>query len=232
MGGMIVSNRIFIPASKAVIYWNDVPTGGLDDVLVASIDDTSADRFGAKFENSNGAIVDGWMVDPRATPEAIFEDFMSSETVTSATPELKAEIRSSWLLEFAKIDRCDWARSELAKLPDDGSAVPTLAMDLREFFGDWLEDYTGKLLHQFRGVTSQEMSEFFLLVHDEYQVLGDASPLWMKFLMHLVEAEMDRRLQEDQRTERFAARHGMSMDRATALLSRAARKGEQRRSAS
>lgn len=139
-----MASRIFIPAHKAVIYWNDVPAGGLDDVLVASIDDPSADRMAARFENCNGAVLDDWMVDPRSTPEAVFEAFMSSDPVTSATPEFLAEIRSGWLLEFAKIDRCDWARTELAKLPDDSGPVPTLAMDLREVFGKWAEGYTGK----------------------------------------------------------------------------------------
>ncbi|MGB3536817.1 MAG: hypothetical protein WBA42_01520 [Mesorhizobium sp.] len=116
-----MASRIFIPAHKAVIYWNDVPAGSLDDVLVGSIDDASVDRIAVRFENSSGAVLSDWMVDPRSTPEAVFEAFMATEPVTSATPEFLAEIRSGWLLEFAKIDRCDWARSELAKLPDDGS---------------------------------------------------------------------------------------------------------------
>jgi hypothetical protein len=217
-----MASRILIPAHKAVIYWNDVPAGGLDDVLVASIDDPSVDRIAAKFENSNGAIVDDWLNDPRSTPEAIFEAFMASEPVTSATPEFLVEIRNGWLLEFAKIDRCDWARSELAKLPDDedGRSVSSLAMDLREVFGAWTEDYAGKLLKRLDDVPDQDMNEFYLLVHEEYRVLGDASPLWMKFLMELVDAESDRRRREAERADRFAAQHGMSVERASQLLDR------------
>lgn len=216
-----MASRILIPAHKAVIYWNDVPAGGLDDVLVASIDDPSADRIAARFENSSGAVIDDWMVDLRSTPEAIFETFMASEPVTSATTALLTEIRTGWLLEFAKIDRCDWARTELGKLPDDGGAVSPLATSLRDVFGVWIEDYAGKLMERLRDVPERDMTEFYLLVHDEYQVLGDASPLWGKFLMELVDAESDRRRQEEGRIDRFAARHGISINRASALLDRA-----------
>jgi hypothetical protein len=217
---MTLSTRILIPAHKAVIYWNDVPAGGLDDVLVASVDDPSADRIAARFENSNGAVIDDWLVVPRSTPEAVFEAFMATEPVTSATPEFLTEIRTGWLLEFAKIDRCDWARTELSKLPDDGDEVSPLGTGLRDVFGAWLEDYTGKLLKRLHDVPGKDMNEFFLLVHDEYQVLGDASPLWMKFLMELVSAESDRRQRYDERVERFAARHCMSIERASRLFER------------
>lgn len=42
----------------------------------------------------------------------------------------------------------------------------------------------------------------------------------MKFLMQLAETESERRRLENERAERFAAAHGMSVDRATALLAR------------
>lgn len=213
-----MSNRVFIPAHKAVIYWNDVPAGGLDDVLVVSLDDASVDRIAERFENSNGAIVDDWLIDPRSTPEAIFEQFMASEPVVSATPEFLAEIRSGWLLEFAKIDRCEWARTELANLPGDETPISHIAQGMMEAMSHWLPDYCQKIESRLRSVPDEDFTEFYLVVHAEYQVLGEASPTWMKLLMMVTDGESDRRRNEAARVERFAARHGMSIDQATRLF--------------
>lgn len=110
-----MKHRVLIPAAKAVIFWDDVPSGvGVDDVRVVSIDDPDRDRIGAKFENSSGAVMGDWLRDPRANPETLLGEFMASEYVSGCTPEFRRDIRINWLRALSQIEECEWARNELA----------------------------------------------------------------------------------------------------------------------
>ena len=92
-----------IKACEARIYWNSSHFGRVYDVQVRKIGEHTDKSMCCSGANSHA-----WLRAKDATPEAVFGAMLFRNGFVS--PE---EARIA-LLQFAKIDRCDWARSMLA----------------------------------------------------------------------------------------------------------------------
>ena len=103
----------YIPAQHAEIFWNvDGEGNPTDDVLVCDRRSRSIGKdghvvMGSRFRMSCGAMNASWMKSDNRddTPEGVFASFWLA---SHARPTFGALQRA--LVEFGKIDSCEWAR--------------------------------------------------------------------------------------------------------------------------
>lgn len=189
-----MDTRILIPAKDAVVFWNDNPLPNIANcVRIVSIHDPRMDQLGRGFENSAGAMLSEWMTRPEATPRWIFDDFMGTSEVSRLDPLDWEYVREAWLIEFSKIEGCEWAAKELdIAFLDDGPISKTAT----EMFGKLARAVSVakmRLSRHVRSLPDAHFGDLFGLVHSEWNVMGLASPAWISLVMEVTEEEAKRR---------------------------------------
>ncbi|PAQ09725.1 hypothetical protein [Mesorhizobium temperatum] len=216
-------SRIKIPQAKAVIFWNDDPRD-LKKVRVMSAEDPATNWAGGGYENCIGACASEWLSGPEATPRGVFDEFMSSPLMVAADKTLATDVRGDWLLEFIKIEGCEWAGQELESMNcfpgEDEREIHQEAVIAWDALAELSNELSELLSAKISAVPSQAYGDFYGLVHSEFEVLGQGSPAWLQHLMAATNADTDRRVRLAERIELFAQRHGLTIEGATTILLR------------